>query len=237
MEPIRVMVADDHTMFREAIVHYLNAQEEIEVIKEAADGHETLALVGEARPAVLLLDLVMPDLDGLEILRQVRERSPETRVLILTGYFDEGLVLQALQQGAIGYFLKGGSTAGLVKAIRAVANGEAWVERNLIGKFLDDLPRANRRQNPKEKLGNQRGVLTKREEEVTRLVAMGHSNKEIADRLSITDKTVKTHLTSIFKKVDASHRVQLALHALQRGFILRKALHDEQPPGERPPRR
>jgi len=227
MGPIRVMVADDHTMFREAIVHYLNAQEEIEVIKEAADGHETLALVVEARPAVLLLDLVMPDLDGLEVLRQVRERSPETKVLILTGYFDEGLVLRALQQGAIGYFLKGGSTVGLVKAIRAVAGGEAWVERNLIGKFLEGLARPNPGQSPGERTGNPRGVLTRREEEVTRLVAMGHSNKEIGDRLSISEKTVKTHLTSIFKKVNATHRVQLALHALQRGFILRKPLHDE----------
>jgi len=221
------MVADDHTMFREAIVHYLNAQEEIEVIKEAGDTHQTIALVGEARPDVLLLDLVMPDLDGLEVLRQVRERSPETRVLVLTGYFDEGLVLRALQQGAIGYFLKGGSTAGLVKAIRAVHRGEAWVERNLLGKFLDGLPNANPRHTPKDRTGKPRGLLTRREEEVTRLVAMGHSNKEIADRLAISEKTVKTHLTSIFKKVNASHRVQLALHALQRGFILRKPLHDE----------
>lgn len=227
MGPIRVMIADDHTMFREAIVHYLNAQEDIEVVKEAVDGHETIAGVGEARPDVLLLDLVMPDTDGMEVLRRVRERSPETRVLILTGYFDEGLVLRALEQGAIGYFLKGGSTAGLVKAMRAVHSGEAWVERSLIGKFLDGLPRSNPGHTAKEKPGGPRDVLTKREEEVTRLVAMGHTNREIADRLSISEKTVKTHLTSIFKKVNASHRVQLALHALQRGFVLLKPLHDE----------
>lgn len=197
MEPIRVMVADDHTMFRETLVHYLNAQGEIEVVKEAADGRETLMLVGDARPAVLLLDLVMPDMDGLEVLRQVRERCPETKVLILTGYFDEGLVLRSLQQGAIGYFLKGGSTAGLVKAIRAVAGGEAWIERSLIGKFLDGLTRSNPAQTTKDRTENRRGRLTKREEEVTRLVAMGQTNKEIADRLSISEKTVKTHLTKI----------------------------------------
>ena len=226
MGPIRVMIADDHTMFREAIAHFLNAQDDIEVVKEASEGREAIWVVGEVRPDVLLLDLVMPEMDGLEILRQVREKSPETKVLILTGYFDEGLVLRALQQGARGYFLKGGSSLGLVKAIRAVATGEAWAERNMIGKLLDDLPGSSPGQINKEKRRDPRTPLTKREEEVTHLVALGHSNREIADRLCISEKTVKAHLTSIFKKVNASHRLQLALHTLQRGFILRKPLHE-----------
>lgn len=226
MGPIRVMIADDHTMFREAIAHFLNAQDDIEVVKEASEGREAIWVVGEVRPDVLLLDLVMPEMDGLEILRQVREKSPETKVLILTGYFDEGLVLRALQQGARGYFLKGGSSLGLVKAIRAVHTGEAWIERNMVGKLLDDLPGSSPGQINKEKRRDPRTPLTKREEEVTHLVALGHSNREIADRLCISEKTVKAHLTSIFKKVNASHRLQLALHTLQRGFILRKPLHE-----------
>ncbi len=227
VEPIRVMIADDHTIFREAIVYFLNAQEGIQVVKEAPGGRETTSLVGEVRPDVLLLDLVMPDMDGLEVLRQVRERSRETKVLVLTGYWDEGMVLRALQQGATGYFLKGGSSADLVKAIRAVHAGEAWVERNVMGKFFDGLPRSYHDQTEKGKRRDPGNLLTKREEQVTRLVTLGHSNKEIAERLCISDKTVKTHLTSIFKKVNASHRLQLALHTLQRGFILRKPLRDD----------
>ena len=219
---IRVMIADDHTMFREAIVHFLNAQEEIEVVKQASNGREAIWVVGEVRPDVLLLDLVMPEMDGLEILRQVREKSPETKVLILTGYFDEELVLRALQQGARGYFLKGGSSLGLVKAIRAVATGEAWAERNMIGKLLDGLPRSSPGQINKEKRRDPRTPLTKREEEVTRLVALGHSNREIADRLCISEKTVKAHLTSVFRRINVFDRTQAALWAERNGLLGRR---------------
>jgi DNA-binding NarL/FixJ family response regulator len=221
------MITDDHTMFREAITYFLNAQEGIQVVKEATNGQETISLVAEMRPDILLLDLMMPDMDGLEILRQVRERSPEVKVIVLTGYFDEEVVLRALQEGAIGYFLKGGSTADLVKGVRTVHAGWAWVERNVMGKFLEGLPRSRHDQTEKGKRGGPGSLLTRREEQVARLVGLGHSNKKIAERLCISEKTVKTHLTSIFKKVNASHRSQLALHTLHRGFMLREPLRED----------
>lgn len=177
MGPIRVMIADDHTMFREALVHFLNAQDDIEVVKDVANGREAILVVGEVRPDVLLLDLVMPEVDGLEVLRHVCQKSPKTRVLVLTGYFDEELVLRALRGGARGYLLKSGNTGDLMKAIRVVYTGEAWVERNMIGKLLDDLPRPNQGQIHKEKRRDRpKTLLTKREEEVTRLVVMGYRN-------------------------------------------------------------
>jgi len=224
---IRVMIVDDHTMFREVLVHFLNTQGDIEVVQDVPNGREAVLVVGEVKPDVLLLDLVMPEMDGLEVLRKVRQKSPGTKVLVLTGYFDEGLVLRALGEGARGYLLKSGKTGDLVKAIKAVYTGEAWVERSMIGKLLNGLPRSNQGQIDKGKRRERaKPLLTKREEEVARLVAMGYRNKEIADRLSISEKTVKSHLTSILRKLNVSHRLQVVLRMLHHGFIL------HQPPRE-----
>ncbi len=215
MGAIRVMIADDHVMFREAIAHLLEAQGDIEVVGEASNGPETLLGVGELRPDVLLLDLAMPEMDGLEVLREIRKNNLDAKVLVLTGYFDEGLLFQALQEGAVGYLLKQGKSIDLLKAIRAVNDGEAWVERKMVGKFIYDVVRLLVGLVDEEKGPRLQAPLTKREEEITHLVAEGYSNKEIGAKLCIAEKTVKAHLTSIFKKLNASHRVQVAQHVLR----------------------
>src|SRR3970040_1007868 len=190
-DQIRLVIADDHRRFREGLVELLRREEAIEVVGEAANGREVLKALEEFHPDVLLLDLFMPEMDGLDVLPQIREHNSSTKVLILTGYFDQELVFRSLWEGARGYLQKNVSSAELLKAIRAVHAGEAWIETG-----------------------------------VARFVAEGLSNKEVADRLLISEKTVKSHLVSIFRKLHLRHRLQLALYTLERDSILNRRPND-----------
>jgi len=220
---IRIVIADDHRLFREGLIELLRREEAIEVVGEAANGREVLKALDEFHPDVLLLDLFMPEMDGLDVLPQIRERNSGTKVLILTGYFDQELVFRTLWEGARGYLQKSVSSAELLKAIRAVHSGEAWIERGVMGHLLEELPRQDNRVN---KRGQSAELLSQREAEIARFVAEGLSNKEVADRLFISEKTVKSHLVSIFRKLHVRHRLQLALYTLERDSLLNRRSND-----------
>ncbi|MFQ5657265.1 MAG: response regulator [Candidatus Methylomirabilales bacterium] len=212
-EKIRIVIADDHMLFREGLIALLRQAEDLEVVGEAASGREVFRILEETRPDVLLIDILMPELEGPQILPQIREYAPSTKVLLLTGDFEREPVFRALWEGARGYLQKSVSSATLLKAIRVVHAGEAWIERSVMGHLLEEFPRQEDRV---EKREDAVGLLSKREAEVARFVAEGLSNKGVADRLSISEKTAKSHLVSIFRKLQLRRRVHLALYTLRR---------------------
>src|SRR3972149_4364189 len=173
-DQIRLVIADDHRLFREGLVELLRREEAIEVVGEAANGREVLKALEEFQPDVLLLDLFMPEMDGLDVLPQIREHNSSTKVLILTGYFDQELVFRSLWEGARGYLQKNVSSAELSKAMRAVQAGEAWIERGVMARLLEDLPRQENRVNKKSQSAQ---LLSQREAEVARFGAGGRHDK------------------------------------------------------------
>lgn len=221
---IRVVIANDRTLFREGLIALLRQQGDLEVVGEAANGREVLSAVEETHPDVLLLDLFIPEMGGSEVLPQIRERSSSTKVLILTNSFDQELIFRALEEGARGYLQRSVSSADLLKAIRVVHAGEAWIERSVMGQLLEELSRQDHRV---KKRGKTVQLLSQRETDVASLVAAGLTNQEVANRLSISEKTVKSHLVSIFRKLQISHRLQLALYTLQRDHLLNHRSKDE----------
>lgn len=194
---VRVMLADDHAILREGIRAILQRDEELEIVAEAGESNEVVDVVGTVKPDVLVLDLVMPGLDGLEVFRLVRERSPETKILVFSGYMSDELIVQCLQAGAKGYVGKTAKSGDLVGAIKVVSTGGVWAEQRMMAKALEKSP-----------------TITKRELEIIRLVSEGMRNKEIADKLGISEKTVKAHMHSVFKKLNVEHRLQVALYSL-----------------------
>lgn len=184
----------------------------ISVVGEAADGLQAISLAEALQPDILLLDIRMPGLGGIEALPQIREKSPGTKVLILSGFSEGELMAKALQLGAKGYLSKLLTHRDLIRAIRATYAGEVWAERKVLSEVLESL-----RQKMQEKnlpLSDMQETLTDREHEIVKWVIQGMTNKEIATRLGISDKTVKTHLSNIFNKLKISRRLQLVLHRI-----------------------
>jgi DNA-binding NarL/FixJ family response regulator len=196
---IRVMVVDDHAMVREGLSSVLGADGDIEVVASAADGRQLIALVATHDPAVVVMDLSMPVMDGVEATAVIRKRHPATRVLVLTSFSDRERVSRALEAGATGYQLKDAEPADLRAAVRAVAAGHAPLDPRVAGALLPARPAS--------------GPLSTREREVVRLVARGLANKQIATRLGITERTVKAHLGSIFRQLGVADRTSAALWA------------------------
>jgi len=194
---IRVMLADDHGILREGVRAILQRDEELDVVAEAGESREVVDLVTTVKPDVLVLDLVMPGLEGLEVFRLVRERAPETKILVFSGYMSDELIVQCLQAGAKGYLSKTAKTSDLLSAIKVVNSGGVWAEQRMMAKALEKNP-----------------TVTKRELDIIRLVSEGLRNKEIADKLGISEKTVKAHMHSVFKKLHVEHRLQVALYSL-----------------------
>ena len=211
MDPIRVVIADDHAVVRQGLRSFLGLQDDIEVVGEAADGAEALRAVEDLRPAVVLIDLVMPGIDGLGAIERIREQAPETRILVLTSFPDESKLFAALRAGAAGYLLKDVQPAELAQAIRTVAAGEALLDPAVTARVLRRMSEGERR--PKH------ADLTRRELEVLRLIARGLSNKQIAAELVLSEKTVKTHVSSILGKLRLSDRTQAALYAVREGLV------------------
>jgi DNA-binding NarL/FixJ family response regulator len=214
---IRVLIADDQTLVRDGFRMILDAQEDIEVVGEAADGLDAVAKVRELRPEVVLMDVRMPGRDGLEATREVLLEFPETHVLILTTFDLNEYVYEAMRAGASGFLLKDVPRSQLIEGIRTVATGDALlapaITRRLIEQFVRRPP-ASVRSLP-EKLGE----LTPRELEVLRLVARGRSNGEIASELYVSDATVKTHVAHALAKLDLRDRVQAVVFAYECGLI------------------
>ncbi|TMK27707.1 MAG: response regulator transcription factor [Actinobacteria bacterium] len=204
-DAIRVLIADDHAVLREGLRSFLELQDGIEIVGDAADGAEAVELAERLRPAVVLMDLVMPKLDGVEAMRELRERVPETRVIILTSYIDDERLLPAIRAGAAGYLLKNAEPQELARAIRAADAGEALIDPTVAARLVERLA--------DERGGDSYESLTAREREVLDLIARGFSNKRIALELGIAEKTVKTHVGNVLGKLGVADRTQAAVYA------------------------
>lgn len=212
---IRVVLADDHRMMREGIRALLERQKDIEVVGEAADGREAVRLAAQLSPDVVVMDVSMPLLNGIEATRQIRRDSPDVSVLILTVHESEDYVAQLLAAGANGYIIKRAAGDELISAIRAVDQGEAFLYPSVARVVIEDYVR---RLKEGEGLGAQ-DVLTDREREVLQLIAEGYTNREIADLLHLSIKTVQNHRSKIMNKLDLHGRGELIKYAIQQGII------------------
>jgi NarL family two-component system response regulator LiaR len=209
--PIRVLVADDHAIVRKGIRALLATEPEMEVVGEAKDGRAAVAEVERLCPDVILMDLVMPEMDGIEAIRRITARDPEARILVLTSFAADDKLFPAIKAGASGYLLKDSDPKDLVGAIRQVYRGESSLHPTIARKLLQELSQ------PPER-GPAPESLTERELEVLRLVAQGRSNRQIAEQLVISGATVRTHVSNILGKLHLASRTQAALYALQAGL-------------------
>ncbi|MEU6487090.1 response regulator transcription factor [Streptomyces sp. NPDC046887] len=208
---IRVLLVDDHQVVRRGLRTFLEVQDDIEVVGEAADGAEGVALTEELRPDVVLMDVKMPGMDGVEALRTLRERDNPARVLIVTSFTEQRTVVPALRAGASGYVYKDVDPEALAGAIRSVHAGHVLLQSEVAGALLshDEVGGAGT---------GRGGTLTEREREVLGLIADGRSNREIARALVLSEKTVKTHVSNILMKLDLADRTQAALWAVRHGL-------------------
>ncbi len=212
MTPIKITVADDHTLFRDGLKKMLSLEKDVLVVGEAARGDEVVKVVERGRPDVLLLDLRMPKSDLVQTLLDVRDRSPMTKVLILTAYAEEESVMNAAKGGARGYLLKGADLLTLLQAIKRVHGGGLWIDKELpLAETFEEIALNQMEPEPAYAQDNPVESLTRRELEILRLVAEGMTNEEIGKRIFISEKTVKTHLTNIFDKLKVNNRFKAAL--------------------------
>ncbi len=212
-DKIRVLLADDHAVLRAGLRALLNAEPDIEVIGEAADGQEAVALAERLKPDVVVMDITMPRMDGLRATRQITSHHPEIRVLVLTMHAEEQYLLQVLEAGGSGYVVKNSADRDLLEAIRVVHRGEAFLYPSATRMLLEAYRRGERPGNGREQ------VLTEREEEVLRLTAEGYSNTEIAQRIYLSPKTVDTYRQRIMEKLGLHHRAELVRYALEHGLL------------------
>lgn len=215
MNKIRVVIADDHTIVREGVRLLLEAQPDIEVVGEAADGREAIAVIREQHPDVAAMDIQMPNLNGLDATRVIKQEFPQVQILVLTMYESDEYFFQTLAAGASGYVLKKAASADLMTAIRAVSQGNVFlypsVARRLVSDYLT-------RVNAGEEQGSYDG-LTAREREVLKLIAEGHTNQSIGEKLVISPSTVQTHRTRIMHRLNLQTRAELIQYAVRKGLL------------------
>lgn len=214
-DKIRVVLADDHRMLREGLRALLERQDDIEVVGEAADGREAVRLASQLRPDVVVMDVSMPLLNGIEATRQIRRDCPTARVLTLTVHESQDYVAQLLAAGASGYIIKRAGGDELISAVRAVYRGEAFLHPSIAKVVIQDYVQ---RLQAGQGLSAQE-VLTEREREVLQLIAEGYTNREIADLLHLSIKTVQNHRSNIMRKLDLHDRGELIKYAIQQGII------------------
>ena len=207
VDPIRVLIADDHPMFRSGVSAVLSREEDIEVVGEAATGEEAVRLVERMRPDVVLMDLRMPETDGVAATAQIRTNRPDTQVLVLTTYDTDADILRAVEAGATGYLLKDVSREGLLSAVHTASKGQTALAPAVAGRLMGHMRAAAEER------------LSAREIEVLEYAARGLANKEIAMRLSISEATVKTHLVRLYSKLGVDDRTGAVTTALERGII------------------
>lgn len=212
VEAIRILIADDHPVVREGLFAMLSRQSDFEVVGEARDGVEAVNKAKELSPEVILMDLRMPELDGVDAMNQIKSAKPNTKFIILTTYSDDDYIFRGIEAGARGYLLKDAPREELFKAIRAVHRGESLIQPVVASKVLDRLTELSRRAPSGEE-------LSERELEVLRLMAKGAANKEIGVELSIAQSTVKTHISTIFQKLGVNDRTEAVTEALKKGII------------------
>ncbi len=205
---IRILIADDHAVVRQGLRMFLSLDDELTIIGEAADGAEALRLAGELQPDVVLMDLLMPVMDGITAIGHIRREHPDVEVIALTSVLEDASVVGAVRAGAIGYLLKDTESDALRRAIKAAAQGQVQLSPEAAARLMREL------RTPEEP-----EQLTERETEVLRLVAAGRANKEIARDLGIGEKTVKTHVSNVLSKLGVQSRTQAALHAVRTGLV------------------
>jgi NarL family two-component system response regulator LiaR len=208
---VRIVLADDHPVVRQGLRAFLETQPEVEILGEAADGEEAVRQVERLLPDIVLMDIVMPKVDGIEAIRRIRAISPSTQAIVLTSFADDEKIVAAVRAGAAGYLLKDARPQELINAIRAVARGEALLAPSVAARLMRELSR------PSEDAAAT--ILTTRELEVLRLIASGRSNKEIAADLVLSEKTVKTHVSNILAKLHLADRTQAALYAVRQHLV------------------
>jgi NarL family two-component system response regulator LiaR len=209
-DAIRVLIVDDHAVVREGLRTFLELQDGIEVVGEAADGQQAVLQAEALHPDVVLMDLVMPRLDGVGAMRELRLRLPATRVIVLTSFAEDERLLPAIQAGAAGYLLKNVEPKELARAVRAAHNGEALLDPLIAARLVEAIAQPPGEPAPER--------LTAREQEVLALIARGYSNKRIALELGIAEKTVKTHVGHVLGKLGVTDRTQAAVHAVRMGL-------------------
>lgn len=216
MKKITVLLADDHTVVRQGLRLLLEAEEDIKVVGEAENGRQAVQLAKKLQPNVIVLDVAMPLLNGLEATRQITREVPESKVLILSSYSDDEYVQQLTEEGASGYLLKQTAANDLIKAIREAQKGNAYFSPSISKRLLDQCRHALTGRSPlKKRAGN----LTSREAEVLQLIAEGHANKQIASELNISIKTVEKHRQSLMEKLNIHDTAGLTRHAIAAGII------------------
>ncbi|MCC6367875.1 MAG: response regulator transcription factor [Bryobacterales bacterium] len=217
---IRIVIADDHPIVRDGLKKLLTLEDDIKVVGEASDGRQVLELIQEQEPDVLLLDLRMPNLDGLSVLQSLQQTGRKTRVIVLTASEDKNEFVQAMKLGCSGIVLKQTATELIVKSIRKVHAGEIWLDSHTTAAVMRQFA------SPADMMGGgsangkarERSPLSTREREIVQLVAQGYKNKEMAEKMFISEQTVKNHLHNIFDKLGVSDRLELALYAIHKGL-------------------
>ena len=210
--PVKIMIADDHVLFREGLKKLLESVEDFIVVGEAEDGDDTLKKISEIEPDILLLDINMPKMDGMEVLMHIYKKEIKTNVIIITYHDEMDYLIRAINFGVNGYLLKKSNFIELKDAIYTVIGGEKYIQSSLIPELTTKIAQQDK---DKEKINS----LTRRELEVLKLIAIGMYNKEIAQSLDISERTVKNHVSNIFKKIIVNDRTQAALFAIKNNII------------------
>ena len=207
---IKVLIVDDHAIVRKGIIALLETEKDIQVVGEASDGSQAITMADRLKPDMIIMDLVMPGVNGIDAIRQITTQDQAAKILVLTSFATDDKVFPALKAGALGYLLKDSNPQELLDAIRQVSKGESWLHPSVAKKVLKELTHTSAPSNLEE--------LTERETEVLKLVAQGMSNREIADQLVISEATVRTHVSSLLAKLHLASRTQAALFALREGL-------------------
>ncbi|MFI8711568.1 response regulator transcription factor [Brevibacillus brevis] len=228
-QELRIVIVDDHQLFREGVKRILEMEEDFKVVGEGADGGEATVLAEEHKPDVLLMDINMPNINGVSAAENVISVSPSTRVIMLSIHDDEGYVYRTLRAGASGYLLKEMGTSDLVDAVRVVASGGAYIHPKVTGKLIEEFRRLSEQEGTAERsfsVGESQAIdpkviesLTRREREVLQLMAEGKSNRAIGEFLFISEKTVKNHVSSILQKLNVQDRTQAVVISIKNGWV------------------
>jgi two-component system, NarL family, nitrate/nitrite response regulator NarL len=211
---VRILVADDHAIFRDGLRKLLEGAEDVQIIGEASNGNECVKMLARLKPDILLLDLRMPEKDGLGVLEEINFDAVQTRVIVLTAAEDDRDVVRAMRLGARGVVLKQSASDLLLKSIRKVHDGEIWLDNRMTAEVIDAFKKSAEAGQRREK-----PLLSDREKEIVQLVAQGFRNREIGEKLFISEQTVKNHLHNIFDKLGVSDRLELALYAIHHRLI------------------